>query len=121
MLHCAPFLPVEDLGHKFADSASGMGVEHGEGVPVLCVKGVQDGLEDGVGVVVEASIGGAHLVDGAASCVLQNAADIPQGRRVVSAESFAVLGCGCHAVGIPFLKLVAASGEERAEVGVPFL
>ena len=28
------------------------------------------------------------------------------------------LGCGCYAVGVPFLELVAAGGEELAEVGV---
>ena len=29
------------------------------------------------------------------------------------------LGCGRYAVGVPFLELVAAGGEERTEVGVP--
>ena len=120
MFDAAPLFPVEDLGHMFAEGASGMGVELGEGVPVLCLEAVQDGLEDGVGVVGEAPIGGAHRVDGTASRVLQDAADVPQGlvRRVVSAVSFVFLGCGCYAVGVPFLELVAAGGEERAEVGV---
>ena len=59
-----PLFLVEDLGHMFADGASGMGVELGEGVSVLCLGAVQEGLEDGVGVVYEAPIGGAHRVDG---------------------------------------------------------
>ena len=72
------------------------------------------------GSLVKPLIGGAHCVDGAASRVLQDAADVPQGlvRRVVSAVPFAFLGCGCYAVGVPFLKLLAAGGEERAEVGI---
>ena len=104
----------------FPDGASGMGVEPGEGVPVLCLEAVWDGLDDGVGVDDEASIGGAHCVDSAASRVLQDAPDVPQGlvRRVVSAIPLAFLGCSCYAVRLPFLKLVAAGGQEREEVGV---
>ena len=72
-----------------------------------------------VRVVGEASLGGAQRVDDAASCVLQDAADVPQGlvRRVISAVPFAFLGCGCYAVCVPFLKLVAAGGEDRAGLG----
>ena len=116
----APLFPVEDLGHIFADAASGMGIELREGIPVLCLEAVQDGLENSVGVVGEAPIGDAHRVDGTASRVLQNAAGVPQGlvRHVGCAGSFAFLGCGCYAVNVPFLELVAAGGEERAEVGV---
>ena len=123
MFDGAPLFPVEDLGHIFADGASGMRVELGEGVPVLCLEAVQGDLQDGVGAVGEASIGGAHRVDGAASLVLEGAADIPQGlvRSVVSAVPFAFLGCGCYAMRVPFLKLVAAYGEERAEVGISLL
>ena len=75
---------------------------------MLCLEAVQDCLEDGVGVIGEASFGGADRVDGTAPCVLQEAADVPQGlvRRVVSAVSFAFLGCGRYAVGVPFLALV---------------
>ena len=36
MFDGALLFPVEDLGHMFADGASGMGVELGEGVPLLC-------------------------------------------------------------------------------------
>ena len=32
---------------------------------------------------------------------------------------FPLLGCGRYAVGVPFLELVAAGCEDRAEVGVP--
>ena len=119
----APLFPVQDHGRMFAHGASGMGVELGEGVPVLCLDTVQDGPEDGVGVVGEASLGDAHRVDGAASRVLQDAADVPQGlvQRVISAVSVAFLGCGCYAVRMPFLKLVAAGGEECAEMGVSLL
>ena len=69
----------------------------------------------------EASLRGAQRVDGTAPRVLQHAADVPQGlvRRVVSAVCLAFLGCGRYAVGVPFLELVAAGGEERTEVGVP--
>ena len=120
MFDGAPLFPVEDLGHMFADGASGMGLELGEGLPVLCLEAVQESLEDGVGVVGEAPLGGAHRVDGTAPRVLQDAADILQGlvRRVVSAVSFVFLGCGRYAVGVPFLELMAAGGEERAKVGV---
>ena len=120
MFHGAPLFPVEALGHMFADGASGMAVELGEGVPVLCLEAVQDCLEDSVGVVGEAPLGSAHRVHNTAPRILRDAADVPQGllRRVVSAVSFALLGCGHYAVGVPFLELVAASGEERAEVGV---
>ena len=113
MFNGAPLFPVEDPGHMLADGASGVGVALGE-----CV---QDCLEDGVGVVGEAPLGSAHRVDGTAPRVLQDAADVPQGlvRRVVSAVSFAFLGCGRYAVGVPFLELVAAGGEERTGVGVP--
>ena len=88
---------------------------------MLWLEAVQDCLEDGVGVVGEAPLGGAHHVDGTTPRVLQDAADVSQElvRRVVSAVSFAFLGCGRYAVGVPFLGLVAAGGEERAEVGVP--
>ena len=88
---------------------------------MLCLEAVQDCREDCVGVVGEALLGVAHRVDGTAPRVLQDAADIPQGlvRRVVSALSFAFLGCGHYAVGVPFLELVAAGGEGRTEVGVP--
>ena len=98
-----------------------MGVELGEGVPVLRLEAVGDCLEDGTGVVGEALLGDAQRVDGTEPCVLQDAADIPQGlvRRVVSALSFAFLGCGRYAVGLPFLEVVAGEGEERTEVGVP--
>ena len=58
VFHGAPLVPVEDLGHMFAVGASGMGVEFGEGVPVLCLEAVQDGLEDGVGVMGQAPIQG---------------------------------------------------------------
>ena len=81
------------------------------------------GLPGGrVGVIGEAPLGSAHRVDGTVPRVLQNAVDVPQGlvRRVVSAVSFAFLGCGRYAVVVPFLQLVAACGEERTEVGVPF-
>ena len=117
----APLFSVEDPGQMLADGASSMGVEVGEGVPVLCLEAVQDCLEDGVGVVHEAPLGGAQRLDGTTPRVFQGAADVPQGlvRRVVSAVSFAFLGCGRYAVGVPFLELVAAGGEERAEVGVP--
>ena len=103
-----------------ADGASGLGVELGEGVPLLCLEAVQDCLEDGVRVVGEAPLGGAHRVHCTAPRVLQDAADVLHGlvRRVVSAASFAFLGCGRYAVRVPFLGLVAAGGEERAEVGV---
>ena len=116
----APLFPVEDPRHMLADGASGMGVEVGEGVPVLCLEAVQDCLEDGVGVVGEAPPRCAHRVDGTTPRVFQDAADIPQGlvRRVVSAVSFAFMGCGRYAVGVPFLELVAPGGEERTEVGV---
>ena len=119
----APLFPVEDLGHMFADGASGMGVKLGEGVPVLGLGAFQDGLEDGVRVVGEAPIGAANCVDGAVSPAFQEAADVPQGRvrRIISAVPFAFLGCGCYAVGMPFLKLPAAGGEERAEVGISLL
>ena len=62
-------------------------------------------------------------MDGPASRVLQDAANVPQGlvRRVASAVSFAFLGCGCHALGMPFLELVAAGAEERSDVGFWFL
>ena len=65
-------------------------------------------------------MGGAHRVNGTASCVLQDVAHVLQGpvRLVVSAVSFAALGCGCYAVGVPFPELVAAGGDERAEVSV---
>ena len=88
---------------------------------MLCLGAVQDCLEDGVGVIGEASFGGAHRVGCTAPRVLQDAADVPQGlvRRVVSAVSFAFLDCGRYVVGVPFLELVAAGGEERREVGVP--
>ena len=121
MFNGAPPFPVEDPGHMLADGVSGVGVELGQGVPVLCLEAVQDCLEDGVGVIGEASLRGAHRVDGTALRVLQDAADVPQGlvRRVVSAVSFAFPGCGHYAVGVPFLELVAAGGEERTEVGVP--
>ena len=111
----------DGAGHMLADGVSGVGVKLGEGVPVLCLEAVEDCLEDGVGVIGEASLGGAHRVDGTAPRVLQDAADVPQGlvRRLVSAVSFAFLGCGRYAVGVPFLELVAAGGEERTEVGVP--
>ena len=97
-----------------------MGVEPAEGVPEWCLEAVQDRMEDGVGVVGEAFLGGAHRVDGTASCVLQDAADVPQGLvlRVVSAVSFVFLGCGRYAVGVPFLEWVAAGCDERVEMGV---
>ena len=121
MFDGAPLFPVEDPRHMLADGASGMGVEVGEGVPVLCLEAVQDCLEDGIGVLAEAPLGGAHRVDGMTLCVFQDAADVPQGpvRRVVSAVSLAFLCCSRYAAGVPFLELVAADGEERAEVGVP--
>ena len=64
----------------------------------------------------------AHHVDGVASRVLQDVADVPQGlvRCVVSAVSPAFLACGCHAGDMPFLELVAASGDERSEVSITF-
>ena len=120
MFHGVPLFQVEDLGHMFADGASPMGVELREGAPVLCLEGVQDGLEDGVRVLGGASIGAAHRVDGTVSGVLQDVADLPQGlvRRVISAVSLAFLGSSCFAVGVPFLELVAPGGEECAELGV---
>ena len=120
MFDGAPLFLVADPGHMLADGASGMGVEVGEGVPVLSLEAVQDCLKDGVGVVGEAPLGGAHRVDGTSPRVFQDAADVPQGlvRRVVSAVSFAFLGRGRYAAGVPFLELVAAGGEERAEVRV---
>ena len=119
----ALLLPVEDVRHIFADGASWMGVGRGEGVPMFGLEAIQEGLEDGVGVAGEVSIGHARRVDGAAWDVPQDAAEVPQEpvRRVVSAVSFAFLLCGCHAVGMPFLEPVAASGEERSAVGVTFL
>ena len=77
-------------------------------------------MEDGVEVVGEAALRSAQRVDGTASRVLQDAADIPQGlvRPVVSALFFAFLGCGRYAVGLTFLEPGAAGGEERAAVGV---
>ena len=36
MFDDAPLFPVEDPGHMLADGVSGVGVELGEGVPVLC-------------------------------------------------------------------------------------
>ena len=42
MFDVAPLFPVEDPGHMLADGASGMGVELGEGVPVLCLEAVRD-------------------------------------------------------------------------------
>ena len=44
---------------------------------MLCLEAVQDCLEDGVGVIGEASFGGAYRVDGTALRVLQDAADVP--------------------------------------------
>ena len=123
MFDVAPLFPVEDIGYVVADGASRMGVERGEYVPVLRLEAPQNGLGEGVGVVGEASIGGAYRVDGAASRVVQDAAHILQGlvRRVVSAVSFALLGGGCYAVGMPLLERVAAGGDERSEVGVASL
>ena len=62
-------------------------------------------------------------MDGAASRVLEDAADVAQGLvwRVLSALSFAFLGGGRHAVGVPLLELVEAGGEGRSEPGVVFL
>ena len=57
MFDGAPLFPVEDPGHMLADGVSGVGVELGEGVPVLCLEAVQDCLEDGVEVIGEASFG----------------------------------------------------------------
>ena len=45
---------------------------------MLCQEAVQDGLEDGVGLVGGAAIGGAHRVDDTVSRVFQAAADLPQ-------------------------------------------
>ena len=59
------------------DHVSCVGVELGEGAPVLCLEAVQDCLEDGVGVIGEASFGAAHCLDGTAPRVLQDAADVP--------------------------------------------
>ena len=121
MFNRALLFPVEDPGHMLADGASGVGVELGEGVPVLCLEAVQDCLEDGIGVIGADPLGVAHRVDDTPPRVLQDAADVPQGllRRVVAALSFAFLGCGRYAVGVPFLELVAAGVEDRTEVGVP--
>ena len=44
---------------------------------MLCLEAVQDCLEDGVGVIGEASFGDAYCVDGTAPRVLQDAADVP--------------------------------------------
>ena len=77
MFDGATLFPVEDPGHMLADGVSGVGVELGEGVPVLCLEAVQDCLEDGVRVIGEASFGGAYRVDGTAPRVLQDAADVP--------------------------------------------
>ena len=122
VLDGVPLFPFVDLGHIFADCASGMGVKRGEGVPVLCLEAIQDGLEDSFGVIGEDSIRDVHCVDDVASCVLQDAADALQGlvRCAVYSLPFAFLGCGCHALCLPFLELVAG-GEERFEVGVSFL
>ena len=72
------------------------------------------------GWLVSPPLGGVHQADGTTPRVFQDAADVPQGlvRHVVSAVSFAFLGRGRYAVGVPFLELVAAGGEERAEVAV---
>ena len=88
---------------------------------MLCLEAVQDCLEEGVGVVGEAPLGVAQRVDGTVFRLLHDAADVPQGLvwSVVSAVSFVFLGCGCYAVSVPFLELVAAGGEERMQVGVP--
>ena len=75
MFDGAPLFLVEDHGHMLADGASGIGVEVGEGVLVLCLEAVQDCLEDGVGVVGEAPLGVAHCMDGTSPCVFQDAAD----------------------------------------------
>ena len=86
---------------------------------MFCLEAVQDCLEDGVGIVGEPPLWGAQHVDGTAPRILHDAADVPQGlvRCVVSAVFFVFLGCGRYAVCVPFLELVAAGGEERAEVG----
>ena len=57
MFDGAPLFPVEDLWQMFADGASGMGVELGEGVPVLCLEAVQDCLQDSIWVVGEGPSG----------------------------------------------------------------
>ena len=54
MFDGALLFPVEDPGHMLADGVSGVGVDLGEGVPVLCLEAVQGCLEDGVGVIGEA-------------------------------------------------------------------
>ena len=84
------------------DGASDMGVERGERVPVLRLDAIQNGLEDGDRVAGDVSLGSAYRVDGAAACVLQDAADIPEQlvRCVVSAVLFAFSGGSSHAVGM---------------------
>ena len=118
-----PLILVEDLGYVVADGASVVGVQCGDCLPVLRLEAIQNGLQDRVRIAGEASIGGGYYVDGAASRVLQNAADVPRGlaRCVVSAVPSAFSGGGCHAVGVPPLRLVAVGGEERSELGVAFL
>ena len=83
----------------------------------------QYGWEDGVRVLGDDPIGVAHRVDGSATRVLQDAADVPQAlvRRVISGVPFAFLGCGCNAVGMSFLELVAVGGEERCQVGISWV
>ena len=71
---------------------------------MLWLQAVQNGLEDSVGVVGEAPIRDGHGVDGTASGILQDTADVLQGlvRRFFSAVFFAFLGCGCYVVGVAF-------------------
>ena len=67
---------------------------------MLRIQAIRNGLEDSVRVVGEASVGGAHRVDGVVPSVLQDAVDLPQGliRRVVSAVPLQFLGGDRHAV-----------------------
>ena len=97
------------------------GSSSGRASPCCAWKLSRKAWKNGVGVVGETPLGGAHRVDATTPRVLQDAADVLQGlvRRVVSAVSSPFLGCGRYALGVPFLALVAAGGEERVEVGVP--
>ena len=58
MFDGARLFPVEDIWYVAAHGASDMGVKCGERVPVFRLEAIQNGLEDGVGVIGEASNGG---------------------------------------------------------------
>ena len=96
------------------------GSRSGKASPCCAWKLSRTGWRTASGPLVRPPSGFAHRVDGTSPRVFQDEADVPQGlvRRVVSAVSFAFLGCGRYTVGVPFLEPVAVGGEERAEVGV---